>query len=120
MSLKSEVKVLLKSADQFSLWKARVGAAIWAATNKDVFAVGEDEKDPENKWMGKAWMILTSSLDDELFMKLAHVPQGNIPAMLRNSERPHDELGRRRADSQVRDLWGNDVEHGQRSASLRC
>jgi len=77
------VKVLLKSADQFSLWKARVGAAIWAATNKDVFAVGEDEKDPENKWMGKAWMILTSSLDDELFMKLAHVPQGNIPAMLR-------------------------------------
>ena len=32
-------KVLLKTADQYIVWKARVADACWAATHRDVFTV---------------------------------------------------------------------------------
>lgn len=86
MSLKSEVKILLKTADQFTLWKARVRVACWAATKKNVFELKQEEFKVEEDWVAKAWNILTSSLDDELFLKLKHVAQGNIIKLLSEIE----------------------------------
>ena len=88
-------KLLLRSADQYSLWKARASAACWSITQRDVFAVtdeqcgfgaleeGQERKIPE--WVGKAWMALIGSLHDKLFIRLVRRARTYRHATSRNT-----------------------------------
>ena len=90
------LKCVLKTADQYDMWKARVSDACWCATTKDVFNVSDEEckkaiavlEDPEVKgepkgeWVGKCWTIITSSLHDDVYMKVTHVSRGLIKSLL--------------------------------------
>jgi len=89
----TKVKIILKNAEQYQLWKARVSAACWAATRQDIFEVtdqtclraleGFDKGEVKHDWVGKCWIIITSSLHDELFLKTAHVRSGHIAGLLK-------------------------------------
>ena len=35
-----------------------------------------------NDWVGKCWVIITSSIHDDLYLKLSHVQRGIIPELL--------------------------------------
>lgn len=96
MSLKEENDVVLRTADQYELWKCRIHATCWAKTQVSIFQVTMNEftneikrdknkkdKDKEpSDWVGKCWMLITRSLHNELFLKVAHVQAGHIPALL--------------------------------------
>ena len=95
MSASESAKIVLKSADQYHLWKARIHAACWAATRLAVFDITDeecarlsktfDESKAENKSrdvVGMAWTIITQSLHDELFIKLVHVKSGLIQTLM--------------------------------------
>jgi len=73
----NRVRIILRTADQYSLWHARVSHACWAATHRDVFKVSDEdcmellaqvaEEQKEGRkvqldWVGKSWQIITSSL----------------------------------------------------------
>ena len=87
----------LKTADQYDLWRARTADACWAATGMDLFALDEDDcdtailgvssPDPDERklydWVNKMWMIVTHSLHDDLYKKVAHVQRGMLPVLLR-------------------------------------
>ena len=92
-------KVILKSADQYHLWKARTHAACWAATRLNVFDITDEEclqitsdydkslaerkkDDSTRDVIGKSWTIITASLHDDLFLKLIHVPSGHIATLM--------------------------------------
>lgn len=92
--------VVLKTADQYTVWKSRVGDACWAACHKDIWKVNfadchealtqyDDKKDVDlatkskNDWVGHCWMIITSSLHDELYTRVSHVSRGDIPGLLK-------------------------------------
>ena len=85
------VKILLRSADQFLLWKARCAAACWSVAKQNIFEATDDDcdtateeckKDPKlPDWVGKCWLIITLALHDELFMKVAHVQHGHIASL---------------------------------------
>ena len=65
----SKCSVVLKTADQYDIWKARVTDSCWSATLKDVFTIADEEckhainelekKDPKehhlHSWVGKCW-----------------------------------------------------------------
>ena len=86
--------VILKTADQYDIWKARVSDACWSATLKDVFAVTDDEckaaiakmELPEvkerslNDW--KCWTIVSASLHDDVYRKVNHVSRGLLKSLL--------------------------------------
>ena len=88
--------VILKTVDQYDMWKARVTDACWSATLMNVFDVTDEDckaaiselekKVPDNKhkfeWVGKCWTILTSSLHDELYRRVNHTPRGFIKSLL--------------------------------------
>ena len=98
-------KMLLKTADQYLVWKSRVSDACWAATHRDPFAVedtdckrgldayiaaqetrvkaakGDAPEGPQD-WVGKCWLIITSSLHDDLYRKVSHVNRGSIQSLL--------------------------------------
>jgi hypothetical protein len=88
---------MLKTADQYDVWRSRVADACWAATAKDVFMLADDEctraqqaleeAKAETKgsceWLGKCWFIITSSLHDDVYRKVNHVPRGMIPLLLK-------------------------------------
>ena len=86
------VKTLLRSTDQFQLWKARVTAACWSSARRDIFTVTDDQcieainaaekGEQKNDWVGKSWLILINSLHDDLFIKVAHIEQGHIAAQV--------------------------------------
>ena len=94
-------KMLLKTADQYLVWKSRVSDACWAATHRDPFAVDDtdckrgldayiaaqetrvkaakgDAPEGPQDWVGKCWLIITSSLHDDLYRKVSHVNRGSI------------------------------------------
>ena len=85
------VKIVLRSADQYLLWKARCAAACWSVAKQNIFEVTDEEcdtaseeskKDPRpTDWVGKCWLIITLALHDELFMKVAHVEHGHIASL---------------------------------------
>ena len=96
----------LRTADQYHLWKARTHAACWAATRLDVFSIADDDckqlnqnflsavedkpskdgksaaRDSRIDPIGKCWTIITSSLHDDLFLKLVHVEPGKIATLM--------------------------------------
>jgi hypothetical protein len=92
--------VVLRTADQYDIWKARVTDACWAATHRDIFELTDkacadglkayaDGKDDEKKkgvadWVGKCWMIITSSLHDDVYRKVSQTPKGKIATLLTN------------------------------------
>jgi len=89
--------VILKTADQYDLWKARIADACWAATGLDLFTVDDDDCDTalmglaggdaeERKqydWLNKMWLLVTGSLHDDLYRKVHHVKRGMIQICLR-------------------------------------
>ena len=88
----AKVKIVLKNPEQYQLWKARVTAACWAATRQNIFEVKDEtcvqalaafeHGELKNDWVGKCWLIITSSLHDDLFLKIAHVSPGHVGALL--------------------------------------
>ena len=88
----SLMRITLNTAEQYNLWKARISAACWSATRVDVFNFTDDECDAaleaysngENKIdiVGKCWSLITNSLHDDLFLKLAHIKQGHIESLM--------------------------------------
>ena len=94
----SKCSVILKTADQYDIWKSRVTDACWCATAKNVFNLSDDEckhaiellehpdTKPEHKaaadWVGKCWTIITTSLHDEVYVKVTHVSRGLIKSLL--------------------------------------
>jgi hypothetical protein len=95
-SASTKCPVILKTADQYDIWKARVSDACWSATLKDVFTVTDEEcklaiakleeKDPKEKhlheWVGKCWTIITASLHDDVYRKVNHVSRGLLKALI--------------------------------------
>ena len=89
---------LLKTADQYHAWKARVVDRCWALTGRDITAVtdqaceqaitkafGQIDKEEVkvgDNWVGKCWLTLTAALHDDLLVKVAHVPRGHIHSLL--------------------------------------
>src|SRR6185312_6756607 len=70
--------VILRTADQYDIWRNRVGDACWAATCKDVFSITDEQckvviqeleqkTDKKSEWVGKCWTIITSSLHDDVY-----------------------------------------------------
>jgi hypothetical protein len=92
-------KIILKTGEQYNLWKERVSTTCWALTHVDVFtltdeqcakliAIAEEPKQAEGKSyvqidiVGKCWTVLTSHLSDDLFLKVSHVAKGNIASLI--------------------------------------
>jgi len=90
--IRPSVKVVLRTADQYNLWKVRVSASCWAATRKHVFNITDEDCDEASAayergdtkldWVGKSWMIITSAIHDDLIMKLSHVEDGKIASLI--------------------------------------
>jgi hypothetical protein len=90
----SRVRIILRTADQYHLWRARVNASCWAATRVQVFTITDDEcnkfmhkyadekADTRQDIIGKCWTLITTSLHDELFLKLVHVEHGLIASLM--------------------------------------
>src|SRR5687767_8412923 len=96
----TKIKMQLRTADQYDLWKYRVANACWTATRMDVFEVTQEQVEACNKemkdfekgknkefvkpfdWVAKCWNLLTSTLHDDLLVKLRHVPRGAIPSLV--------------------------------------
>lgn len=75
MSLNAENDVILRTADQYELWKCRIHALCWSKTNVSIFEVssadclerkekgkGAKDKDKDYDWIGKCWMLISRSL----------------------------------------------------------
>lgn len=88
-------KVVLRTADQYTLWKERVAACCWAATRLDVFTLtdaqceemaGESDEKKSDKErqdkIGKCFIIITSLLSDEIFVKVAHIEKGKLASLI--------------------------------------
>ena len=82
---------ILRTADQYELWKKRIGDACWSATGKDVLNLDDDDcetamenvgDDREaNMWVFRCW-IITASLHDDIYRKVSHVKRGMVVALL--------------------------------------
>ena len=94
----------LRTADQHDAWRIRTADKCWAKTGRDILAVNdsacqaavmklhsEDAKKPEefaaitaaHGWVSTCWLTITESLHDDILMKVAHVPRGNIETLLK-------------------------------------
>jgi hypothetical protein len=88
--------IVLRTADQYDMWKARVADVCWSATGKDVFAVTDDdckavmaligdpaaEKKMGYEWLTKCWNLVTNSLHDDVYRKVNHVTRGLLQTLL--------------------------------------
>jgi transposase InsO family protein len=88
--------MVLKTADQYDVWKSRVADACYSATNVNVFTVSDDEckaaiqvleekvekAEKARNWVGKCWSIITTSLHDDVYRKVTHVPRGLLHSLL--------------------------------------
>src|SRR5437868_6886461 len=102
-----KVGITLKTADQYDVWQARVADVCWAATHRSVFEVTDDEckhaveayLDAAEKrsrakkgddtpavpqdWVGKCWLIITTSLHDDVYRKLSFTRRGAIASLIK-------------------------------------
>ena len=101
------LKIKLRSADQYPLWLARITDLCWAKTKIDVSSVkdsdcgakaavasygrgrkssiaddSDDEKEGLPPWVQKCWLIITTSLHDEVYLKVQHIKRGMIASLL--------------------------------------
>ena len=89
------LKAPLRSADQYHIWKARITASCWSVAKKNIFNITdkqcdeavdsfnkEEVKGSDADWVGKSWLLITSTLHDDLFMKVAHIKHGHIASLL--------------------------------------
>ena len=89
---------VLKTADQYELWKARICAKCFFSTHHDPFLVKDEDciRDmnpvaegeilaarPPLEWVGRMWLIIIGSLHDDLFIKLTHVQHGHVETMMK-------------------------------------
>jgi hypothetical protein len=82
-------KLVLKTADQYELWKARIEAVCWTychtnifeVTNKAAYDALESKDSKEIEWVGKCWLTIVGSLDSDLFQKLMHVRKGEFQTL---------------------------------------
>ena len=95
-ALTGRCAVILRSSDQYDIWRARIAESCYAAVHKDVFAItdndcksaiSECEKNhgadrAKFEWVGKVWSILTSSLHDDVYRKVNHIPRGYVKSLL--------------------------------------
>ena len=100
-STDTPLKIILKTGEQYNIWKARISSACWALTRADVFSLTDEQcvqmmeardaaegKDvrggfaPDIYIIGKCWSVLTSHLSDDLFLKTAHVKKGHIATLI--------------------------------------
>jgi Integrase core domain/Zinc finger C-x8-C-x5-C-x3-H type (and similar) len=82
----------LRTIDQYHVWKLRVAAACWSVARRDIFVITDthcvdatiafEKNEIKQDWVGKCWAILINSLHDDLFIKVAHIPQGHIASVL--------------------------------------
>ena len=85
---------LLKSAEQYLAWRTRIADKCWALTGHDIAELSDkeclagmkaatEEKDFAKRdcWVSKCWLIITSSLHDDLLLKLT-VKRGLIQSLL--------------------------------------
>lgn len=85
---------LLKTADQYLAWRARIYDKCWAVTGHDLSQVTDEEclaglknaseeKDASKRdlWVSRCWMIITGSLSDELLLKMT-AQRGCIRSLL--------------------------------------
>jgi hypothetical protein len=104
----TKAAVILKTADQYDLWKARIADMCWAATGKDLFKLADDEceaalealegdDDVEDaaaaaaaakakakaQWVHKCWTLVTCSLHDDIYRKVNHVERGHMSTLLK-------------------------------------
>ena len=122
------VKIVLRSADQYLLWKARCAAACWSVAKQNIFEVTDEEcdtaseeskKDPRpTDWVGKCWLIITLALHDELFMKVAHVEQPYCLTLRRDPCISSCQLLRRHSATPHRDLLRYHGKQRQRPANV--
>ena len=84
MDRSAEAKIpLLQTADQYLAWKTRVFDKCWAVTGHDIAETTDAEctaalktaaetKDASKRdnWVSTCWLIITSSLHDDLLLKL--------------------------------------------------
>src|SRR5690349_3773284 len=87
-------RVILRSAENYDIWRIRVSAECWAATRKELFEISQEQVDAFNSeiktaptkkdktgldydWVTQIWGILTTSLHDELLLKTRHITKGN-------------------------------------------
>ena len=98
-SQSSNIIPMLRTADQHDAWRARVLNKCWALTGVDILAVtdntcvaaltklhGDDAKADELTkfgWVTKCWLTITSTLSDDILMKVAHVERGSIETLLK-------------------------------------
>ena len=101
------LKIKLRSADQYPLWLARITDLCWAKTKIDISSVkdtdcgakvvvasygrgrkssladdSDDEKEGLPPWVQKCWLIITTSLHDEVYLKVQHIKRGMIASLL--------------------------------------
>lgn len=79
---------LLRTAEHYLAWRTRVADKCWSLTGRDITEVtdkdcitalrGPDQKDP---WVHRCWVIITSSLHDDLLLKLT-TKRGLIQSVL--------------------------------------
>jgi hypothetical protein len=88
--------IVLRTADQYDMWKARVGDVCWSATGKDIFAVTDEqckavlavfedpaaEKKAGTEWLAKCWNLVSNSLHDDVYRKVTHVSRGLLQTLL--------------------------------------
>ena len=88
-------KIILKSGDQYQLWRERMATYCWAYTRLDVFSLTDDEcvelitahdekedAKPAANPVGICWDVLCKHLSDDLFLKVAHVGKGKIESLI--------------------------------------
>ena len=91
----TQPRVILKTGEQYAVWKERVSILCWSLTKVDVFQLTDlecahltrayqDRKEGDHviDVVGKCYPILTSYLSDEMLLKVAHVPKGQIGSLI--------------------------------------
>jgi hypothetical protein len=99
-SLKDASKLKLQSADQYHLWLARITDLCWAYTKIDINTIldtdcekksagrpskgspDEEEKNGSAQWVGRCWLLITTSLHDDVYLKVQHIKRGAIQSLM--------------------------------------
>lgn len=96
VAMKAPTRLLLRAAENYDVWRARIDNECWAATHLSIFTLTDAEclervtafdkgehKTPQMDLIGQCWKLIFNSLHDELLVKLVHVRQGCISSLLR-------------------------------------